>query len=236
MKKALLGLVLVSLASLVIVSCGGGGGGGGGTDITVLGMTWSFGPYVWLMKNATINFSNHATPITGTPVTGATVTLTNETQGTSIPLTASSVSGRYVSGSGYNPNPGDKLALEIETADGTITGDPTEVSNPTYILNQSFGVRPFTLSWEVTYQGVTTYEPTHTYISVVNTSDPTIGFQRVIPISDTSIPITSAEVTTAGTYWILLNGVNSMPLNGAKSGSVVYVSGGSGGDLSFDIY
>jgi|GEM_PF-3982910 len=224
MKKAIIGLVLVSLASFVIVSCGGSTGGGG-SNISVLGVT-SGSPYVWVMENGSINFANIATPISGTAITDATVTLTNETQGTSLNLPHSTIPGRYAStAGGAFSAAGDKLALEIETTDATITGSPTEVPNPSYTNGSpAFGAtRPFTLSWEVGYQGSTTHEATHTYILIVNSSGQ--GYQRVIPISQTSVTITSAEVATAGSYWLSITGVNSMPLTGAKDGSVVYVSG-----------
>lgn len=217
MKKWLLGSALLFVGVIFLVSCSTTGGGGGG--IFVIGsFSW---PQFALFRDGSINFSNPVSSITGEAISGATVTVSNETTGASATLTYRGNGGYSVSNI-FPHVAGESVSVNITTTDETITGGPTVTPDPIYsnLSPYMFATLPFTASWEVT-QG--SFEATHTRFII---SSSTEGYQAVVPNSQTSIQITSAEVS-AGNYAIMAFGVNPMNLSGAASGSICYVGGGN---------
>jgi hypothetical protein len=224
MKKAIIGLIFVSLVSLVIVSCGTGGNGGTTSNITLLGLLSSYN-IIAVFRNATVNFSDVENAIGGDAVTDATVTASNESSGGTSASLLGGTSGVYTK-AGAIASQGQDISLKVVSDSDTVTGAPTQVPNPFYNVSFFFaGPSPLTITWEVQYNQPVTYEASHTWVTISNSTE---GYQVVVPITTTSIDLSSAEVTP-GMYSLVLQGVNPMDLNGAHSNSRVYVGGGGTG-------
>jgi hypothetical protein len=224
-RNLVLFAVMVSLGSLFLISCGTGGDDGG-SPYSVLGVLSTAPEYSWItiVKNGSIDFSNFLMPITGEVVSTATVTLTNDTIGTSEVMPFSISDGGYGVPSSFPINVGDQLSVAIEIDGDTITGASTLVPNPQYSNlspDMTFVILPFTASWEVSN---TSFEATQTSFRIANQLM-TKGYWAIMPISQTSIPVTSAEVS-AGDYAMVVEGGNPMNLSGAASGSIIYTTGG----------
>ncbi|KPJ68580.1 hypothetical protein AMJ44_06135, partial [candidate division WOR-1 bacterium DG_54_3] len=130
----------------------------------------------------------------------------------------------YIVPSSFPINEGDQLSVAIEIDGDTITGDSTLVPNPEYSNlspYMTYVTLPFTASWEVSN---TSFEATRTSFQIAD-EFMTKGYWAIMPISQTSIQITSAEVS-AGEWGMYVQGGNPMNLSGAASGSIIYTTGG----------
>lgn len=186
-------------------------------------------PVIYLTDGGS-NFSNPNNPVTGNPITNATVTVSNETTGISRVASYDATARSYTVSSELPHAAGQKVSLTIKTTNEAILGSATATPNPTYsnlnIVNNSTVSRPFTVSWEVT-QG--TSEATHTWVIIYgSTTSEAKNYQEVIPISQKSVEINASKIKTGGNnFQVVVFGINSMQLKGAKSGSAVYVFGGN---------
>jgi hypothetical protein len=112
--------------------------------------------------------------------------------------------------------------LSITAKSQTITGNKTTTPNQGFAnLSPSSGAvtRPFTISWTVPSA---TQPASHAWVFVSHNSDNKKSYQVVVPISQTSVQITSDHID-AGSYFVGVYGVNSMSLDGARDGSISYV-------------
>lgn len=186
-------------------------------------------PTIYITDTAS-TYTNPISPASGNPITNATVIVSNETTGVSTFAAYNATTHYYTVSENLPHVVGQKVSLSIKTTNETITGAATSTSNPTYSNlfpgNNSSITLPFNISWEVT-QG--TAEAANTWVIVYGpTTSEAQNYQEVVPISQKSLQITSSKIKTAGkNFSITVFGVNSMTLTNAKSGSKVYVGGGS---------
>lgn len=221
-------LILISLLAFSTIGCQGTTAE---EEALVLLYVMGFFSYPSIyLSDGTSNISDPNNPITGTPVTNATVVVSNETTGVSKTAVWNSSLSYYRPEEELIHTAGQQVSLSIQTTNETVTGDPAITPDPTYTsLSPSSSATvslPFTISWEAT-QG--TYEATYSKVWIVNNSSTNAAsnHQEIVPIAQESIEITSSDITASGTYTIGVSGVNLMTLNDAKSGSVVYVGGGT---------
>lgn len=223
MKKWLLALIVLVVGTGFLVSCSTSGGGGETSNLTIAGRLSSYSK-VFVMRNATINFSNAAVPITGDAVIDATVTASNESLGVTTSLTGGTL-GMYTY-AGQIAAPGENLSLKVVSDTDTVTGDPTQMPNPVFTVSSPIiGPSPLTISWQIDYNQTVTYEASHVWVTLNGTNE---AYQVIVPAGTTSIRLSSSEVTP-GNYGLELLGVNPMNLSGAAANSIMYVGGGSGG-------
>ncbi len=222
-RDLILFAVIVSLGGLFLVSCGTSGGGGGSPYSVLGGLSLSNeGSGIEIVKNGKVDISDFDMPITGEVVSTAIVTLTNDTTGTSEVMPFLTSENAYVVPSSFSMKEGDRVSVRIEIDGDTITGDSTLIPNPSYSnLGPTVATLPFTASWEVSN---TSFEASQTLFIIDEVDPGTEGHVAIMPISLTSIQITSAEVS-AGYYGMLVLGVNPMNLSGAATGSIIYTTG-----------
>ncbi len=192
---------------------------------------WYFShPYVFVTDGAA-NFSNPNDPVTGTDITGATVTLTNDTTGvsSSTAYTTGTVRNSYQNADGFSHSAGESVSISVvkgsKSYPSSSTVTPISYHSSLVPIESATVTLPFNITWTVT-QGA--YPCTHTWVQITDyngATDATKNYQVVVPVSEKSLQITSSNIV-AGTYSILVWGVNPMTMSGgAKAGSVGYVSG-----------
>ena len=230
-RNLVLFAVMVSLGSLFLISCGTSKDGGspysvlGALGVMEEGSEITLDSEITIVKNGKIDFSNIDMPITGEVVSTATVTLTNDTAGTSEVAPFSLADGSYVVPTTFPMNEGDMVSVRIEIDGDIITGNSTLIPNPDYSNLGPAGSYPlpYTASWEVSN---TSFEASQTMFVIDEAYPGDEGYASLMPISQTSIQITSTQVST-GEYGMFVMGGNPMNLSGAASGSIIYTVGGS---------
>lgn len=216
---------------LFLTSCATVAGGGGRGVFA----QFSF-PFVYI-TDGELNFSDSLNPITGSDVKDATVTARNVTTDTSMILSYTSATPRgfYTSSSNFSHNPGEQVSLDIQIDDETITGSPTITPDAVYSnlspVSSSTVSLPFTISWNGAQQ---TFDASHTWVILFDSTDNTNNFQVVVPFSQTSVDIDSSMIDP-GSFSIQVFGVNEMTFTGAHSSSVGYIDGGGIGVSSFAV-
>ena len=223
MKRKLFGLgvvvILAAVSSFLFTTCASVGGGG----LAVVGH-YSF-PQVYLTSGV-VRFSSVFDPVTGEDVEDATITATNTTTAASVNLTyqADPIRGYYRSTDFLFHDAGEKVALNIVTADGTLTGSDTvtpdtDVGSLSPTTGATVSLSSLTVSWKIT---TNTYNATHVWVSIYDGSDSSNTYQELLPIGTTSLEVDSSMIQP-GTFIISVGAVNRMSIQGASSGSFAVV-------------